>query len=324
VKQHSLAVLGGPESGKSTYLGALIDLLDQGLLPRLELDGSPEDLGALDRLADPLRHGGYPKRTPIDLRVDLQLPLLARDDPHPPYPFVLSTGDLAGESVDRVFKDRLWSEEWDRWAACEALLLFIRPEAAIPLPDWTRPDDPHAEWLTLRGEPVPVRGAPAEPGPDDVFGPGFVEEAPPVPPARLHDPQQVPTALAIVELLQLLRSRRGLQPGVRRSGALRIALVVSAWDTLPDWQRRGPGAWLASAVPLVEDFLWSNFAPQDVRRFGLSSTGGDLKTQQGRERYQLEGGHVVWLNVQGQVQEERDISLPLRWALLGDAAFPAE
>ncbi|MBK7759366.1 MAG: hypothetical protein IPI35_23825 [Deltaproteobacteria bacterium] len=85
----------------------------------------------------------------------------------------------------------------------------------------------------------------------------------------------MPTTLALIELLQLLRAQRGVATGVRRDHGPRVAVVVIAWDAVDGY--RTPNEWLAQNAPILEDYLWSNFAPEDVMRFGLSSTGVDLR-----------------------------------------------
>jgi hypothetical protein len=96
------------------------------------------------------------------------------------------------------------------------------------------------------GLPPPRQLGP--PDPATAFGGNFVPEAPETPRASPRDPQRVPTTLALIELLQLLRAQRGLATGVRSDhGPLRVAIVVTAWDAEED--DNTPNEWLAQNAP---------------------------------------------------------------------------
>lgn len=311
----SIALLGGPSSGKTTYLGALVDALQLSATPRLRLGLRPSDALAYDRLTEPLLDATYPQRTKEERHV-LDLPLVAIRDGHDEK-IALTMGDYDGEEVERLFKDRThgFSPEWQARATTRGLLLFIRPDALAPLP-------------RLRPPPTaPGERKPASPGPEDVFGPGLHEEVPAPRIAAPHDPVQVPTVLAIIELLQFLRHVRGLGPGERpRRGEMRIALLASAWDSVDQtWRDKGPSHFFAERASLLEDFLWCNYHLDDVFRFGLSSTGGDLRDPGHQDRYRDDPhGIVTWADVSGAIHTTRNLALPLEWALFGDSTLGPE
>lgn len=318
-----VALLGGPASGKSTYLGALLDGLQMETIEHLRMGPLPADATALSRLPEALQQGRYPDRTSRESRTPVVVPLRTEGALLPPMRFDLRTGDFAGETVDALFKDRQWSEEWTAWAESDAILLFLRPDASVPLPQPAVSLDDQARWRHLRGEvqPEPPR---RRSGLRAALGPAFLDEAPPPPPRGPLDPVCVPTSLAMVELLQLLRHSRGYAPGERPlRGSLRIVLVVSAWDAVSaSWRERGPNALLASDYALLEDFVACNFWADDVLRVGLSATRGDLKTAEGRAQYlQDPGGEVVWRRPDGQVARTTNLGLPVLWALFGDRAL---
>lgn len=317
-----VALLGGPASGKSTYLGALLDALQMDGIRHLRLGSLPPDATALARLPEALLQGRYPDRTSRETRTPVVLPLRTEGALLGERSFELRTGDFAGETVDALFQDRLWSEEWTSWAEAEAVLLFLRPDATVPLPRPGAPLDDDARWRHLRGEPTPP--PPRRSGLRAVLGSPLVEEAPPAPVRGPLDPVRVPTALAMVELLQLLRHARGLTAGERTPrGSLRLVLIVSAWDAVAAaWRERGPNALLASDYALLEDFIYCNFYPDDVLRVGLSATRGDLNTEEGRTQYMNDpGGEIVWQRPDGELERTDNLGLPLLWALFGDRAL---
>jgi hypothetical protein len=321
----TLALLGGPASGKTTYLGALLDGLESGASSRFVLDGSPSDATAHDRLIEPLLDARYPQRTKAE-RNRLELPLRMVEGSEA---FTLLMGDYDGEEVERLFQDRTrgFSEEWKARSSARGLLLFVRPDALVALPkldpDGEASED--ARWKALTGKQRADKRAPHRVDrPERVFGPGLAEETPLPPRAAPDHPVRVPTALAVIELLQFLRHVRGLDPGERPPpGELRIAFVASAWDAVDRSLRdAGPAGFLAQQAPLLEDYLWSNFHADDVFRFGLSATGGDLRDPRYQEQYRTTpGGFVEWADATGTIVQTSDLSLPIAWLLSGDRAL---
>jgi hypothetical protein len=337
-QSHDIALLGGPSTGKSTFLGALVDALQMEKLSHLRLSGLGDDARGLQRLAEPLLAGHYPQRTKASERLGLIAPLRTAGSYFDPLSFTLRAGDYDGEEVERLFRDRIhgWSDEWRQRALSGGFLLLIRPhEHTRPprQPPASEPDDT-SRWRLLRREPVASSSSPsprpAPAAPTDAnryFGDLSVDEVPPPPRASPTDPVTVPTALSLIELLQFIRHVRKLAPGERPRGEerFRIALLVTTWDSVdPGWRKGGHATYLAHHLPLLEDFLWSNFLPDDVFRFGLSSTGGDLRNPDYNTRYLDDpSGFVEWRDSGSGIQHKRDIGLPLYWLLFGDRALGA-
>jgi hypothetical protein len=334
----SLALLGGPATGKTTYLGALVDALQTHQLQHLRLDGLAADARGLSRLAEPLLGGGYPQRTNTAERHELVARLRTEGTLFQHSTFTLRAGDYDGEEVDRLFRDRIhgWTPEWQQRALSNGLLLLVRADPRSPLPITDAPALTQTEhWRRFRKQAGTERASPPDtavpssaPSSPEIFhGSLHVEETPPPPRLSPSAPVAVPDTFPLIELLQFIRHVRGLAPGRRPRGTerFRIALLVSAWDTMdPAWHQAGPATWLAQRFPLLEDFLWSNFLGDDIFRFGLSSTGGDLNDARYRSQY-LDNpcGFVEWRDPLLGMRRTRDIGLPLYWLLFGDPAFSA-
>ncbi len=324
-----VAVLGGPASGKTTYMGALVRALEGKKLAHLELRGLPDDATAYGRLGGPLAKLHYPQRTKAE-RHNLELPLRAmRDDRVEEVSLLM--GDYDGEEVERLFRDRNqgYSEEWRTRAHAAGMLLLVRPNALTPLPRLRI-----AETLSDRERLLALKSSMpakrqrivthAHDEPETAFGTGIQDEPDAARIAAPTDAVHVPTVLAIVELLQFLRHERGLSPGERpKSGTLRIALIASAWDAVDEvWQRRGAQTFFAENAPLLREFLWSNHRREDVTFFGLSSTAGDLHDPEYKKAYRRNAhGYVEWADVSGHIHRSKNLALPIEWALFGDEAF---
>jgi hypothetical protein len=162
------------------------------------------------------------------------------------------------------------------------------------------------------------------------FGRIHLDEEIPPPHATPTDPVTIPTELPLIELLQFIRNVRALPPGQRPrkdSERFRIALLVTAWDAVsPEWHEAGPAAFVSHHFPLLDDYLWSNFLQDDVFRFGLSATGGNLRDPDYSQTYldmDEPAGFVEWQDPLQGIRHSKDIGLPLYWLLYGDRAFGA-
>lgn len=325
-----VALLGGPESGKSTYLGAVTRTLETDSSPTLKLGTLPADATAYDRLSEPLLSLTYPQRTKAERNV-LELPLQSMRSGRPEQ-ITLTMGDYDGEEIERLFNDRTrgFSMEWRARASARGLLLFVRPNALTPLPRLT-PHEPltdREKVLALKAsgdkKARPKKRRKTEEDPDTAFGGGVKEEARATRAAAPNEPVRVPTLLAVVELLQFLRHERGLDPGERpKPGEIRIALLAAAWDSVdPAWKKKGPAAFFEEHAPLLQDFLWSNYRLEDVFYFGLSSTAGNLKDPRYQQQYREDPhGFVEWVDAGGRLHHTRNLALPIEWALFGDEAL---
>jgi Double-GTPase 1 len=83
-------------------------------------------------------------------------------------------------------------------------------------------------------------------------------------------PKDAPTAVQVVEMLQMLR-RNAL-----RSPARRLAIMLSAWNKVED-EGLNPEAFLAREVPLLDQYLLQGDGGWEFRIYGLSAQGGDYE-----------------------------------------------
>jgi Double-GTPase 1 len=85
-------------------------------------------------------------------------------------------------------------------------------------------------------------------------------------------PKDAPTAVQIVEMLQMLRCH------ALRAPARRVAIILSAWDKVED-EGLAPDAFLAQELPLLDQYLREGTDGWEFRIYGLSAQGGDYERE---------------------------------------------
>ncbi len=323
----SVALLGGPESGKTTYLGALADALQSAAAGPLTLARSAADARGFRRLMDPLLRGEYPQRTKEE-RHRFVAELNAKTPNGSQERLTLDVGDYDGEEVERLFtRQGELTEEWRARANAKGVLLFLRHDATTPLPRDARPAPSEMDrWAAVKGRSGEQPQVPKlADDPMARFGYGISsDDLAPLPP-QPRDRVKVPTTLALIEVLQFLRFVRGIEPAERPpAGDMRVGVLLSAWDAVdPTFQSLGPSRYLAQELPLLHQFLWSNYREEDFCCFGLSSTGGDLRKEDHKKKYMEEPeSRVYWSDAGNRAESTKNLALPILWALFGDRALP--
>ena len=85
-------------------------------------------------------------------------------------------------------------------------------------------------------------------------------------------PKDAPTAVQVVEMLQMFRC------DALRAPAHRIAIVLSAWDKVED-EGLTPDAFLARDLPFLDQYLRHGTDGWEFRVYGLSAQGGDYERE---------------------------------------------
>ena len=319
----TITLLGTRSSGKSTWLGAFIDALDRSEALRFDLAlRQDDDARTRMQLSQPLSDGRFADRTP-DTGAHAKVRLVPQGTWTTQREVSLETADYLGEEFERSFerKDGFWTRDWSQRANARAFALVLRPNDLVALPQIPPPSAEELRRVrALFGEKAiepSVRTLPF--GPEDV-APQLAESQQPVELAPRTLPPTLPT---LIEMLQFVRAHRGLSIGERPD--LRLALVLSAWDAVEaSVQSLGPERFLREKLPLLADFILSNFDPAQTRCFGLSATGGALRDESYAEMFRDRDGplgYVEWSTSADETKRDSDISLPFAWLIAGDSAL---
>lgn len=237
--QKTALMVGLPESGKSTYLGALYYLLRTGRDEALKLSAEPSEKQYLQELENNwLRYQPFERsRHPGALAINLDLAGSHLGE------IALGIPDISGETYSHLWEDGLWSQSvLDLTRETDGLIVFLHPQ-------------------TVRKPKLIDVIASKKESPDQ----------------RVEWSAEVaPTQAVLCDLLE--------QIAAQREGPLpRMAVVVSAWDTVADLGVV-PDRWLELEVPMFWQWLHAKGIGLQFRCFGISAQGGDVSNDEIRRR----------------------------------------
>lgn len=276
----SIILIGGPDSGKTNYVGRLWPALDakKGDLVAAE---QPRDISFVLDTADHLFQGHFaPRSEHVDGRRDFE---------------VVVRSTASGDETSIVVPDisgELWrsavleSEISAGWLAelrrADGALLFVR----IGSDQDVRPLD----WVTSRKLLAKL-------GQDE-------------------DRAKLPTQVMLCELVRYLELTMAKRPDGTKP---RVSIVVSAWDRVDEVTFKcGPIAFLENEYPLFAGRI-KDCTALDVQVFGLSIVGGDLKDDPAFRNQFLEAGldQHGWVAIRDSESsawcKQPDITLPVAW-----------
>ncbi|CNB70268.1 TPA: hypothetical protein RFB65_004276 [Yersinia enterocolitica] len=275
----SIILLGGPDSGKTNYIGPLWRALDDktGALHAVE---QPKDIKFVLEVADHLFQGSFAPRTELsDTRRDFEVLVAAIKDG--PQSRVIMP-DISGELWRNAVADNEISTDWmDELKQADAALLFLR----VGSDQDVRPLD----WVASRKMLEKIGN---------------------------EEDQGIPTQVMLCELIHFLEDSLTEREDGELP---RLSVVVAAWDLVDAKQfENGPIAYIEREYPLVAGRL-ADLKTLNVQVFGLSSVGGDLKHDPVyRQAYLKAGtdGHGWVAMYDGNKWlKNSDITLPVAWAV---------
>ncbi|HGR4956598.1 hypothetical protein RBG07_12065 [Klebsiella aerogenes] len=275
----SIVLLGGPDSGKTNYIGPLWRALDHGK-GALHATEQPKDITFVLEVTEHIFQGSFAPRTELsDIRRDFEVVVAAKKDG--PKSRVI-VPDMSGELWRNAVIDNEISPDWmDELKQADAALLFVRVDSDQDV----RPLD----WVTARNMLEKISN---------------------------EEHQGLPTQVMLCELIHFLEDSLAK----REDGGLpRLSVVIAAWDRVdPDLFEQGPIAYLEREYPLVAGRI-ADLTTLDVKVFGLSSLGGDLKNDPEYRQTFLETGPdgLGWVAMHDGEKWQKifDLTIPIEWAV---------
>ncbi|WP_105421832.1 hypothetical protein [Neorhizobium sp. T25_27] len=276
----SIVLLGGPDSGKTNYVGRVWSALDAGG-GCLHAAAQPEDIRFVLDVADHLYSGNFaPRSEHADERRDFEVVVAAEKGGEQT---TIVIPDISGELwLNAAEHGEVTTTLLEEMRSANGALLFVRVNSEADV----RP----LNWVTSKQLLAKLGNA---------------------------DDKGLPTQVMLCELLRFLEASLSERPHGRPP---RVSIVVSAWDIVDQQKFvMGPKAWLEHEYPLLAGRL-NDVEAIELRVFGLSVVGGDLKVDEicrndvqengldGRGWVAIQDGEGVW-------QKDPDLTLPIAWAV---------
>jgi|GEM_PF-5870500 len=288
-------LIGGPDTGKSNFLFRVWTHIDtsNGLV---EKNGLPPDAEYLRTGAEYQLRRKFAGHTPQDVQVISNIPIRLRSDIQKTAELVVP--DINGEQINRIYRARKWSNDWES-LVCKntAYLFFVRvssPQTIAPL-DWIACHDLYC-------------GTPPPPPPATSPQCRELEET-------VEVAVETPTQVILVDWLQfILKAVHDKYPQTVRS---RVGIVVSAWDCVPPDFTKGPSAWIQENMPLLHQFCITNQDVFEFCFFGSSVFSGDPENDPGfaDELGQNDPRAMGYVLHSSDNRTSGDFTIPIAWAL---------
>lgn len=242
----SVVICGLPGSGKTTFLAALWHVVFDRVNPNacLKFDSlkDGDDYSHLNAIARRWQDAKEQIHTEISSGKVVSMNLRSGDGSR----IRLTFPDLSGESYQHMWEQRECTPQLaDLLAGGRGVLLFV-----------------HADRIR---RPIGVAEATAQ-------ATALGEAAPEPTVSEKWHPKDAPTAVQIVEILQMLRC------DALRAPTRRLAIVLSAWDKVED-EGLSPEALLDRDLPLLDQYLRNGRDAWEFRIYGLSAQGGDYERE---------------------------------------------
>ncbi|OAT68667.1 hypothetical protein AWB85_24170 [Mycobacteroides immunogenum] len=243
-----ILVLGGPSSGKSTFLMQLYGRAASGECS-LTIRSAPTSLSAVSEGWKRLQQGLPPAHTPHGTDTVLTLETVDKESRH----VDITIPDYAGEDLQRMGEARRVSERWRELASTsDHWVVMVRLSQYLDIPD-------------LISRPI-----------------GELASADHVPNDEAAD--MLPLDLLTVEVLQSLRHAR-LVAAVPQSRRLRLTLALSCWDELNLPGDARPEDIAYQRLALLDSYCRARWPSSDYRVVGLSSQGRVLSDDEPAEEF---------------------------------------
>jgi len=280
--KNNCLLIGLPESGKSTFIGAFWYAAESGEIgDTYYVKELPEDRAYLNLLKDNWLKCKIAPRTQLDQQHKISLKLYNKNTER----LELNFPDVSGELYETHFEERKISMDFlDQLRSTDCVLLFINPsklESACSIKD----------LLELYGI------IDEEEDNEESLDPFTLKK--------------IPTQVILVDLLQVIETFS--------KTPTKISIIISAWDTILDAaseevSKTTPSKWIEKELPFLYQYLQANI--ERFEFFGVSAQGG--KYDDNNEKLFAHLKQTDRIRVQMQEEISHDISLPIKWLINND------
>lgn len=264
----SILLIGKPHSSKTVFLTQLYSRLQKGK-SQLSLYKPVDDLSAIAAAREALSNGEEPQSTPSEINVKLNLPISIGNDK-----IDLVCPDSGGEQVNHIIQRREVNAMWKASInESNNWVLFIRLNSvngALDLSNITVGE--HHLNSSENHEPIPY---------------------------------SISEQVSYIELLQILLFVKGHDYHFRNE-SIKLTVVLTCWDEMESILN--PKDELSQRLPLLLNFIESNWSAEKLNIIGLSALGFSLSTNENREKYQYDGPENYGYLILSDGQKDTDIT----------------
>lgn len=280
--------IGFPSAGKSSFLGALWHVVEQGDVDDSMLlvttVGDNEYITSLRSswlACEPMG------RTNKNSSREVMMTLRNRNDIDP---ITLVFPDVAGELFDEHWRYRVWSKEYlETIKELQGIVVFINA-------DHVQTPELIAEYHTLLAN---IEADQISDDKTDILP---------------YDPDKACQQAKVVDVLQ-----QHLQYADEYT-TIPIVVIISAWDVVDEQDDHGntisPNEFLMRRVPLLWQFIKSNAERIPSKVYGISALGGNLDQDSDRLlAIAKPSERIIVVDGDNAPTKSNDITLPIKWML---------
>lgn len=273
----SLLLIGKPHSSKTVFLSQFYSKLQKNK-SKLKLYKSVDDLSPIAGARDALASGNEPQTTPSEKSVKFYLPIQVNEKQ-----VDLQCPEYGGEQVLGIVESRELNKDWaTATRESNSWILFIRinnVNKPLDLSDITYSEQ---------------------------YQKGAEESA-------IAYEYKISDQSFFIELLQILIHSKGIDYH-RLNQNPKLTVVLTCWDEMNTQGK--PYEVLNAKLPLLLNFLESNWDENYLKIVGLSAQGFALDTPQNKEKYLIEGPEEFGYLVLPDGTQTNDITELIEQALL--------
>ncbi|KJZ12802.1 hypothetical protein TW85_14370 [Marinomonas sp. S3726] len=272
---YSLIICGLPESGKTTFLGALAySINSHEIETALKYDGLPSNREYLTQLSKQWLNFEVMDRTIIDSNNSIELKLKNAKDI-----ITLSIPDLSGETWSNLWSERQVDIETSNLSKnANGIIFFLHCDKYLD-----------AQTIVERNKQNEI-----------------LEENDTLEKVNWSPSDHTPTQTKVIDILQSFN-----HPNMGQKKR-KLVLMLSAWDRAEEVNQT-PLEYLSSHFPLLSQFLEDNIYFNDIKVLGLSSLGGDLETDE--EALGSIDIPTDRIKIIEDKESYNDLTLPIKWLL---------
>ena len=288
-------LVGLPESGKSTFIAALWEVIRSFVVPGalhfVSLDGDDE---YLNQIHQAWLRGEPMERTKVKSAIPVSIKLRNTTSKNEEVTELILP-DLDGELIKRQWTRGEITLDYDTHLQEAAGVLFF--VSARNLREGNILDPANEELADVIGKAREERDN------NETAPKKKVEPLP-------FDPEKVPTQTMLIQLLQFILRRSQIRK------RWRIALIISAWDVVEEGRvTHSPEHWLREKLPLLSQFLQANVEHFECQIYGISAQGGELKDEGKKKELARFARHSERIIVIDGSKRNHDITAPIKWLM---------